>query len=353
MTLLDQPPLAPTELTRLEDLARDALATTHDVIIMQGEAILALEGVARSVGASGVVALNVVTGPYGAIFGDWMAQAGATVVTVASEFDSIVTVDAVAKAIAQHSPALLSIVHAEAATGGTNPVAQIAALARAAGIMTIVDAVASIGAEPVLVDEWGIDIAVIGGQKSLAGPAGVSAVSVSPRAWDAIDANPQAPRGSSLSLTDWRDNWTRTDRSFIPGMPAWLESRALTEALERALAEGLPAINDRHARASAATLAGAAALGLVPWQTSVGYAPVVTALRIPEPGALAGGDLGGIVSRGNGMLVGRLIRINHTGQAASLEAVQDALLRLAASLGVETDPAVRAAATAWNSPRGA
>jgi len=347
--LLDQRPLAPGELVHLEELAASVLATSHDVIILQGEAILALEGVAKSIGAPGVVALNVVTGPYGAIFGDWMAEAGATVVTVASEFDSVITADVVAAAIAEHSPTVLAIVQAEAATGGTNPLVDILALAREAGILTIVDAVAAIGAEPVLVDDWGIDIAVIGGQKSLAGPAGVSAVSVSPAAWELIDNNPGAPRGSSLSLTDWRDGWTRTDRSLIPGMPSWLESRALIAALERVSAEGLPSINERHRRASSATIAGAAALGIDPWQTSGsrGYAPVVTALRSPSAGALDEGELGGILSPGNGALRGRVIRVNHTGRAAALEPVQDALARLAESLGVDPAPALAAAQEAW------
>ena len=346
--LLDQRPLAPSELVRLEELSAAVLATSNDVIIMQGEAILTLEAVAKSVGAPGVIALNIVTGPYGAIFGDWMADAGATVVTLASEFDSVISVEAVAAAIAEHSPRVLAIVHAEAATGGTNPLVEILELARAAGILTIVDSVAAVGAEPVLVDEWGIDIAVIGGQKSLAGPAGVSAVSVSPAAWAVIDNNPGAPRGSSLSLIDWRDNWTRTDRSAIPGMPSWLESRGLIAALERVLTEGLDAVNERHRRARAATLAGAAELGIGAWQVDGGYAPVVTALRLPSPGALSDGDLGGILSVGNGALRGHVVRVNHTGRAAALEPVQDALTRLATALGVDPAASLAAAEAGWN-----
>ncbi|MGV8882723.1 MAG: aminotransferase class V-fold PLP-dependent enzyme [Rhodoglobus sp.] len=347
--LLDQRPLVPAELVRLEELSTATLATSHDVIIMQGEAILALEGVAKSVGGLGVIALNIVTGPYGAIFGDWMADAGATVVTVSSEFDSVISVEAVAAAITEHSPSVLAIVQAEAATGGTNPLVEILALAREAGILTIVDAVAAIGAEPVLVDDWGIDIAVIGGQKSLAGPAGVSAVSVSPAAWALIDSNPHAPRGSSLSLTDWRDGWLRTDRSLIPGMPSWLESRGFIAALERVAAEGLPSVNERHRRASASTIAGAAVLGIEPWQTSgeKGYAPVVTALRVPSSGSLGDGDLGGILSPGNGALRGHVIRVNHTGRAASLDPVQDALTRLADALGVDPAASLVAAEAAW------
>jgi aspartate aminotransferase-like enzyme len=348
--LLDQPPLRPAELTRLEDLARSVLATTNDVVMMQAEAILALEGIARSVGTPGRVALNVVTGPYGAIFGNWMREAGSEVIDVASEFDSVIDLDSVASAIDEYSPAVLAIVHAEAATGGTNPLPDILRVAREAGVVTIVDAVASIGAEPVLVDEWGIDIAVIGGQKSLAGPAGVSAIAVSSSAWELIDSTPNAPRGSSLSLLDWRDGWLRSERILIPGMPSWLESRALGAALERVLEEGLPAVNERHRRAAAATIAGAAELGLSPWQTgeAATFAPVVTTLRLPGAGELEDGNLGGILSPGNGVLRGSLIRVNHTGQAARLETVTDALERIARALGLPAGAAVEAASVGYD-----
>ena len=37
-------------------------------------------------------------------------------------------------------------------------------------------------------------------QKCLAGPPGMSLVTVSPRAWEAMESNPGAPRGSFQSL---------------------------------------------------------------------------------------------------------------------------------------------------------
>lgn len=351
LDLLDQPSLSPAELLRLEQLGREVLGTENDVIALQAEAILALEAVARSVAAPGRRAINVVTGPYGAIFGGWMREMGAEVVDVTSPFDSIATVDAVAAAIADHRPDVVAVVQAEAATGGTNPAAQIIRVARDAGALTVLDAVAAIGAEPVPVDDWGVDIVVIGGQKSLAGPAGVSLVALSDDAWTLIENTPSAPRGSSLSLLDWRHDWVLTDRTLIPGLPSWLESRAMIQAIERVLAEGLDAVNLRHRRAAAATLAGASALGIRAWQRDAphGAAPVVTALRVPEGrDALTERELGGILSPGNDALRESLIRVNHVGRAASLDAVSDALERLAAALDADPALAHDAAARAWN-----
>lgn len=350
--LLDQPPLAPQELTELEGLVQATIGTSHDVVILQAEAILALEAVARSVAAPGTVVLNLVSGPYGGVFGGWMTQSGALVTDLVVPFDDVLSVDAVAAAIERLQPAIVAVVHAEAATGGTNPVAEIVALGRAAGALTIVDAVASVGAEPVTVDDWGVDIAVIGAQKSLAGPAGVSAVAVSERAWAVIDANPVAPQGSSLSLIDWRDGWLRTDRSAIPGMPSWLESRAFGAALRRVLDEGITQVITRHRRAASAVVAAAGVLGLQPWQsTAAGRAPVVTTLRPPESvrSSFRDGALGGIISPGNGSLHGTLLRVNHTGRAAQLDPVLDAVRLLAIAVGQDSALAESAARDAWNS----
>lgn len=348
--LLDQPPLEPTEVIHLEQSLAHILGTASDIVLVQAEAIVALEAVARSVAGPGIVAINVVTGPYGAGFGDWMRAAGASVIDIISPFDEVASVDDVVDAIRTHSPQVVALVHAEAATGGTNDVAAIARAARDVGAIVVLDAVASIGAEPVPVDVWGIDLAIIGGQKGLAGPAGVSAVSVSARAWSHIEANAAAPRRSVLSLVDWRDDWLRTDKLAVPGMPSWLESRALSLAADRVRAEGMDAVNARHVAARAAAVAGIRALNLELWQKGEGLAPIATTVRIPEgaAGTRLRDGVGGIVSAGAGPLASRLLRINHFGRAANARPVADALERIAAVLGVDPAVALAASAAAWD-----
>ena len=160
-SLLDTDPVGATEIAAAEDAVARLLGTPDEVLLVQAEAILALEAVARSVGAPGATAINVVTGPYGALFGDWMRASGARVVDVVSAFDDVVTVEQVVAALdAAPEAAVLALVHAEAATGGVNPAARILSEARARGVVTVLDAVASVGAEPVPL----ADVTVIGGQ---------------------------------------------------------------------------------------------------------------------------------------------------------------------------------------------
>ncbi|MFC7306661.1 pyridoxal-phosphate-dependent aminotransferase family protein [Streptomyces monticola] len=360
---LDLPPLSAAHFAEIERRVARLLRTEQDVVIMQGEALLPLEACIRSGARPGSTALNVVTGPYGQTFGNWLRDCGAHVVDLAVPFHTAVTAEQVGIALAEHPEIdFVSLVHAEAATGNTNPVAEIGAVVREHGALFMLDAVASVAAEPLLPDAWGVDLCVIGAQKAMGGPAGVSAVSVSERAWQRFAANPQAPRRSYLSLLDWKERWIDGGRKALLHAPAQLEMLALEACVERIESEGLDAVMARHATAAAATRAGAVALGggLEPYvYAAADAAPVATTLRTP-----AGVDAAGIVARalaadpvlplvaGGGALAKEMIRVNHYGPDATRGVVHASLAALGAALGeagiqVDLEAARRAVTAAW------
>ncbi|GGS57488.1 aminotransferase class V-fold PLP-dependent enzyme [Streptomyces griseoviridis] len=360
---LDLPPLGAARFAAIEDRVARLLGTAHDVVITQGEALLPLEGAIRGTAGPGTVALNVITGPYGQTFGDWLRDCGATVHDLAVPFDEAVTAERVREAFAEHPEiGFVSLVHAEAATGNTNPVAEIGEVVKAHGALFYLDAVASVGAEPVLPDAWGVDLCVIGAQKALGGPAGVSAVSVSERAWARMAANPAAPRRSYLSLLDWKERWIDGGRRVLPHAPAQLEMLGLEACLERLEEAGPRKVMARHASAAAATRAGALALGggLEPYvRAARDAAPVATTLRAP-----AGLDASELVARalatdpalplaaGGGALAKEMIRVNHYGPAATRGVVRGALAALGTALAekgraIDPEGARRAAEDAW------
>ncbi|MGA5493914.1 pyridoxal-phosphate-dependent aminotransferase family protein [Streptomyces cinereoruber] len=361
--LLDLAPLTAAHFASIEQRVAALLSTEQDVVITQGEALLPLEGCIRSGARAGSTALNVVTGPYGQTFGNWLRDCGATVVDLEVPFHTAVTAEQVERALAEHPEIdFVSLVHAEAATGNTNPVAEIGEVVRAHGALFYLDAVASIGAEPVLPDAWGVDMCIIGAQKAMGGPAGVSAVSVSARAWERFAANPAAPRRSYLSLLDWKERWIDGGRKALLHAPAQLEMLALEACVERIEAEGLDALMARHASAAAATRAGALALGggLEPYVYEArDAAPVATTLRTPADvnaaelvaKALAADPSLPLIA-GGGALSGEMIRVNHYGVDATPGAVQSSLAALGAALGetgraVDLEGARRAVTEAW------
>lgn len=349
---LDLPPLSAARFASIEDRVARLLDTRQDVVIMQGEALLPLEGAIRATAGPGTTALNVITGPYGQTFGNWLRDCGATVHDLAVPFHTAVTAERIREAFAEHPEIdFVSLVHAEAATGNTNPVAEIGEAVREQGALFYLDAVASVGAEPVLPDAWGVDLCVIGAQKAMGGPAGVSAVSVSERAWARMAANPRAPRRSYLSLLDWKERWLDGGRKTLLHAPAQLEMLALEACLERIESAGLETVMARHRRAALATRAGAAALGggLEPYvHEERDAAPVATTLRVP-PGVVASelvswvlaGDPALPLAAGGGALAGEMIRVNHYGPDATVDAVRASLTALGAALaqrGLDVDP---------------
>jgi aspartate aminotransferase-like enzyme len=360
--LLDIAPVGPGEYAEIEDRCSEVLGTAQSTLVLQGEATVFLEAAARGLGRPGGRALNLVSGPYGAIFGEWLAEAGSEVEDLVVPFDRAVQPEQVEEALDRSGPVdLVSLVHAEAATGVVNNLAAIARLARSRGALVVVDAVAAVGAEPLAIDDWQLDLVVLSAQKALAGPAGVSLLTVSPDAWAALDAHPSQRRGSVLSLLDWRDRWAGAGRSVLPVIPAHLETRALGAAMARVQTEGLDGVVARHRAAARATRAALVPLGLEPWARKSGEAAsVATVVRAPSEGAAAlvqaalaaSEDLSPPLSTAPGSLASDALRVNHTGRRATLPSVWSALAALARGLEVlghdaDLAAALSVATSAW------
>ncbi|MET3926078.1 aminotransferase class V-fold PLP-dependent enzyme [Devosia sp. 2618] len=335
--LLDIPPFPVYGYAKLADRIGALLGTRHDVLLVQGEAIIALEAVATSLARPGLQALNVVTSPYGGLFGDWLSRGGAAVSNVIAAPGLPITIATFTAALdAMPGVGVVALVHAESASGILNPLEDIATLAKARGAVVVVDAVASVGGHELNTDALGLDIVVIGAQKSLGGSAGLSALSVSPTAWGLI-AQPGGVEQSTLSLLDLKHNWLDRGRLALPGMPSALEFHALAGALDRFEAEGLDNAIARHARAAAATRDGVEALGLPLWVEASGASNLMTGVQIPQSieinsllRELAPFDT--CIGPGVGLIADRLVRLNHTGNRARLDAVLANVLALGQAL---------------------
>ncbi len=170
-------------------------------------------------------------------------------------------------------------------------------------------------------DSCQADLFVTGPNKCLGCPPGLSLVGVTPRAWDKMKRNPDAPRDSILSILDWEQAWRR-DRPF-PFTPSVAEINGLDAALDLYLTEGPERVWARHALTAAACRAGVLAMGLRLWAADESSAsPTTTAVRLPagiEDAALraaARARYGVVFSSGRGETLGKLIRIGHMGPTA-------------------------------------
>lgn len=347
--VFDYDPVFLERFRSLESKLAGLLHTEHDVVLMQGEALLGLEAVARGLTTGGTKWLNLVSGVYAMWFGDWLRALGAEVITHEVPFDEAIDPTDVQRLLAEHGNiGRVALVHSETPSGIENPLSEIGPIVHEAGALMVADVVSSFAGSEVRVDDWKVDICVAGPQKCLAGPPGMSFVVVGPRAWEAISANPSAPRGSFLSLLDWKERWVDTDKTAFLYTPSVCDVNGVNAAVDEVIdTGGIDASIARHALAARATRAGVQAMGLELWAKDDRYAAnCVTAVRCPE-GVTTAGTLahirqryGVMLSKGYGPLAERLFRLGHMGPAARsfypLVAVT-ALGRGLADLGVGVD----------------
>lgn len=304
------------------ELLRVAFGTDGDPVILQGEAVVGLEAAAASLIAPGDVVLNLVSGIYGRAFGELARRFAAEVIEVETGYDGSVPPEAVRGALAVRPDiAIVSAVHCETPSGTMNDLDTIGPMVAAHGALLLVDAVSSFGGTACDFAGWPAGVAIAAPQKSLGGPPGLSLLHVSDAAWQHMESNPRAPRGSALSVLDWRDAH-RSGHAF-PFTPSVSEIYALHSVLGQYLTEGPAAVHARHRAAARAVRAGAVALGLRLWAAEGALlSDTVTALAMPDGvdeakvRAVARAESGVLLAGGQGGLAGRVLQIGHMGPAA-------------------------------------
>ncbi len=334
--------------------AQKAMGTETPPLILQGEPVLGLEAAAASLLAKDDVMLNLASGVYGKGFGYWAARYCREVLEIEVAYDEAIDPEAVRTFLGEHPDvSVVSVCHHDTPSGTINDIDAIGAVVAEADALLIVDAVSSFGGMPTSPDACKAGIYVSGPNKCMGCPPGLTLAAVSEAAWAKIEANPDAPFASMLSLKDWRNAWKRTEP--FPFTPSVAEINGLDAALDRYLGEGPDAVWARHALTAAATRDGVRAMGLEIWPAREEIAsPTTTAVKMPE-GTDAGPILaeararyGVTLSAGRGETDGKLIRIGHMGPTAQPMYALVAVAALGGALaanGVQVDIGKGLAAT--------
>jgi hypothetical protein len=144
-------------------------------------------------------------------------------------------------------------------------------------------------------------------------------MTVADSAWERIRANPSAPRGSFLSMLDWKEQWI--DGEKFPFTPSVVDMHGIEAACDELLEEGLETSIARHDVAARACRAGIRAMGLDLWPRSEQIAAAcVTAVAVPDGLTdqlvrdQCRARYGVMISGGQG--AGNLVRIGHMGPSA-------------------------------------
>ena len=297
-------------LERLRQVCR----TDNDVILFTASGTGAFESAVANLLSPGDGVLAVSHGEFGERWQSMARAYGADVVPLSYAWGETPRAEDLAAALANTPADVVFLVQSETSTGVVADIQSLAAAAKDAGALVVVDAVSSLAAVPLETDAWGVDVVVSGSQKALMCPPGLAIATVSPAAWERCE-QVTAPR----FYFDWRRYRKALEVGSTPFTPAVATVAGLNVALTRILDEGLENAFARHAALGRACREGAKAMGLELFSPDEERSAVVTAILTPDDVdarelVLTLRDRHGItVAGGHGDMAARLFRIGHIG----------------------------------------
>ena len=206
------------------------------------------------------------------------------------------------------------ITHNETSTGVTNPLPELAAVARDFGALTIVDAVSSAGALPLEVDAWDLDFVISGSQKAWMCPPGLVICAIGKRAWPAYDASTY-PR----FFWDIASARKSAAEGMTPTTPPLQMLFALDAALDLMMDEGVQALWARHRALGEYARGRVRDLELDLLADAAYASDSLTAIRVPD-GLSARAIIDAMVANyrvmlqaGQGAMTDQMLRVGHMG----------------------------------------
>ncbi len=202
-----------------------------------------------------------VNGVFGGRMVDIAGRCGAIVHRIDTPWGEVTSPEQLKTALDKcPQPKLVALVHAETSTGACQPLEEISDMVHNAGSLLVVDAVTSYCGVPLKVDEWGIDALYSGTQKCLSAPPGLSPVTFSERAVNALENRKTKVQSWFLDLSLVKNYWAGAKRAYHHTAPV-SSVYALREALALVLEEGLENRWARHQKVHQGLKAELEALG--------------------------------------------------------------------------------------------
>ncbi|WP_049954565.1 pyridoxal-phosphate-dependent aminotransferase family protein [Halostagnicola larsenii] len=306
--------------------------TTNDVVVLGGEGILGLEAAITSLVAPGDRVLCISNGLYGDGFAEFVDAADGDATLVSAPYDETYDIAAIEQALedaeAAGEPfAVATMVHCETPTGTLNDIGPALDLLEEYDVVSVVDAVSSLGGTPVPTDR--IDVCLGASQKCFSAPPGLTTAAISDRAWERMTA--RDPASLYTNFLPWRDVSDGFPYTHLSANVAALET-----ALDRILEEGLDSVYERHEEAAERCRERGAELGLSCYSDPDRQSPTVTAFHLPGDAKRVqqrvADESGIVLATGLGDLADDILRLGHMGYNAEVDKVDRAMDAVEAAL---------------------
>lgn len=298
--------------------------TKNDVYILSGEGILGLEAACASLTETGDRVLVIDNGIFGKGFEEFVNMYGGEPILFSKTHKKDIDIYELEKFLEKDNNfKYATIVYCDTPTGVLNDLSKICPLLKKYNILTVVDSVAGMVGEELLVDEWKIDIALGGSQKAISAQPGLTIVSISEDAKNCIKNRKSNIIGFYCNLCIWEGYY---EKKYFPYTMPISDILSLDKALDNILEEGIENVINRHEKIALAIRKALRDYGIELFLDK-GYSNTVTAITIPDNiGALnltkyIKDSYNVIIGTSLGKYTNKILRIGHMGENANLEKI--------------------------------
>jgi aspartate aminotransferase-like enzyme len=295
------------------------VGTANDVLLLTSSGTGAMEASVSNLTSPGDRVLVLTAGKFGERWVDLNKAFGNQVDVLEKPYGQTFTLEEVKAALKPEHKAVY-MQASETSTAVSHDVEGVAGLLKGTGTLLVVDGITGLGTQKIDVDGWGVDILIGGSQKAVMIPPGLAYLSISEKAWKAMETA-KNPR--------YYFDLRKERKMQAKGETAYTTAVALVAALGAALdyiagqadgdlAKGRDALIHNAQINAKATRAGLVALGFKLFAPN-SPAGSATAVLVPE-----GMDSGSVVSalksrfrlvtaNGQGTMKGKIFRVAHLG----------------------------------------
>ena len=297
------------------------VGTKNDVLLLSSSGTGAMEASVSNLTSPGDKVLVLTAGKFGERWADLTKAFGCEVEVLKAPYGQTFDLAEVKKALKPEHRAVY-MQATETSTAVEHDVQAIAKLIHEAApnVLLVVDGITGLGTTHFDVDGWGIDVLIGGSQKAVMIPPGLAYLSVSEKAWAAMETA-KSPR-YYFDLRKERKNAVKGESAYTPavalvaGLGAALDYIAGQAGGD--LEKGRIALVNNARVNAAATRAGLVALGFTLFAPT---APAAAATAVAVPEGMNSGDVvktlksrfALVTANGQGEMQGKIFRVAHLG----------------------------------------
>ena len=297
------------------------VGTKNDVLLLSSSGTGAMEAAITNLTSPGDRVLVLTAGKFGERWTGLVKAFGCVPEAVTAPYGQTFELEQIRAALKPEHKAVF-VQATETSTAVRHDIEAIAKLMKDAGssALLVVDGITGLGTTHFDVDGWGIDVLIGGSQKAVMIPPGLAYLSVSEKAWKAMESakNPRY----YFDLRKERKNAVKGESAYTPAVALVAGLGAAFDYIAGQaggdLEKGRIALVNNAQVNAAATRAGLVALGFTLFAPTA-PAAAATAVAVPE-----GMDSGAVVkalksrfalvtANGQGEMQGKIFRVAHLG----------------------------------------